>query len=96
MASRHEILCVNKKERYNPFERIESIGGKNQDGTRWKVSQKRAIEGIEDGKWEFFVSRGGHTVNVIVSKSRYGNKYLKTEADGESPDNLLSLSECPM
>ncbi len=30
-----------------------------------------------------------------VETSRYGNKYLKTEADGEQPDNLLSLPECP-
>jgi hypothetical protein len=31
---------------------------------------------------------------VIVGTSRYGHKYLKTEADGEQPDNLLSLPEC--
>ncbi len=30
-------------------------------------------------------------MNVIVSVSRYGHKYLKTEADGEHPDNLLSF-----
>jgi hypothetical protein len=24
-----------------------------------------------------------------------GREYLKTEADGVKPDNLLSLSECP-
>jgi len=27
--------------------------------------------------------------------SRFGNKYLKTVADGEQPNNLLSLPECP-
>ena len=32
-------------------------------------------------------------VNVAVS--HYGNKYLKTENDGEQPDNLLALPECP-
>ncbi|MNI81932.1 hypothetical protein D3C73_1385890 [compost metagenome] len=96
MASRHEVLCVNKSDRYNPHERIRSIGGKNSDGSRWKLSQEDAIQGIENGKWLFYVSKGGRTVNVIVTVSRYGNKYLKTEADGESPDNLLSLSECPL
>ncbi|MDO3409699.1 DUF3892 domain-containing protein [Saccharibacillus sp. CPCC 101409] len=96
MASRHEVLCVNKRDRYNPHEKIMSIGGKNQDGTRWKVSQERAITGIESGEWSFFVSKGGHTVNVIVATSRYGNKYLKTETDGENPNNLLSLAECPL
>lgn len=96
MAGRHEVLCVNKRDRYNPHEKITSIGGKNQDGTRWKVSQESAIAGIESGKWSFFVSRGGHTVNVVVAISRYGNKYLKTETDGENPNNLLSLAECPL
>jgi hypothetical protein len=27
--------------------------------------------------------------------SRFSNKYLKTEADSEQPNNLLSLAECP-
>lgn len=42
------------------------------------------------GKWSFYVSRGGSIVNVIVATSRFGHKYLKTEADGEQPNNLLS------
>ena len=36
----------------------------------------------------------GQIVDVIVAISRFGNKYLKTEADGEQPNNLLSLYEC--
>jgi len=32
---------------------------------------------------------------VIIAVSKYGNEYLKTESDGEQPDNLLSLPECP-
>jgi Protein of unknown function (DUF3892) len=30
---------------------------------------------------------------VIVALSRYGNKYLKTVADGDAPNNLLALPE---
>lgn len=99
MADRHEVKCVNKSDRYNPWERITHIGG---DG--WKLSQQDAIDGIEAGKWRFFVRRRGSSlssavlgdqVEVIVAVSRFGNKYLKTEADGEEPNNLLSLRECP-
>lgn len=94
MASRHEIKCINKDDRYNPYERLTHIGGVNPDGQNWKLQQQEAIQGIEMGKWAFFVKRGGHTVDIVVAKSRFGNKYLKTVADGDSPDNLLSLYEC--
>ena len=90
-----EVKCINKSDRFNPHERIINIGGINQDGSRWKLLQQEAITGIDSGKWSFHVTRGGTTVKVIVSKSSSGNKYLKTVADGEQPDNLLSLPECP-
>ncbi len=95
MAERHQIQCVNKSHRMNPHERITHVGGLNDNRTRWRITQEEAIQGIESGRWAFYVSRGGYTVNVVVARSRWGHKYLKIEADGEQPDNLLSLPECP-
>jgi len=89
-----EIQCINKSDRLNPHERILYVGGVH-GGSRWRMSQEDAIKGIEAGTYSFHVSRGGRTARVIVAKSAYGHKYIKTEADGEQPDNLLSLPECP-
>jgi hypothetical protein len=95
MASRHQVRCINKQDRDNPWERIINIGGVNHDNTRWKLSQQAAIEHIEKGKYEFYVQAGTQQADVIVEKSRFGNKYLKTKADTTTKDNLLSLPECP-
>ena len=94
MATRHRIQCINKTDRYDPHDRIKNVGGSNPDGTRWKLTQPEAIAGIEAGKWEFYVSVNGVSVDVIVA-SRLGHKYLKTRNDGDHPNNLLSLPECP-
>ena len=90
----NQVRCINKSDRDNPYERIEAIGGVNSDGKNWKLTQQEAIQSIETGKYSFYVQMGGKPVDVIVAKSRYGNKYIKTEADGDEPNNLLSLMEC--
>ncbi|HEY3141555.1 MAG TPA: DUF3892 domain-containing protein [Acidimicrobiales bacterium] len=91
-----EIRCVNKTDRYSAHERIGSVGGVNPDGGNWKLSVEAAVAGIETGKYRFYVERPvGHRVWVVVAKSSSGHKYLKTESDGEQPNNLLALPECP-
>jgi hypothetical protein len=95
MAENHQVRCINKSDRFDAHDRIRNIGGVNANGSRWTVTQQEAIQGIESGTWAFYVSVGGHTVWVVVATSRFGHKYLKTQSDGEQPNNLLSLPECP-
>ena len=94
MASVYESKCINKSARMNPHERIVAVGGVNADGSTWKLTQEQAISGIEQGKWTFFVKVRNRIVNVVVAVSRFGNRYLKTVADGDHPNSLLSLYEC--
>lgn len=96
MATRVRIECINKSDRSNAHERIAFIGGRNADGSRWKMSQERSITTIKNAEFEFYVEpTGGRAVDVIVARSAAGHEYLKTVADGEHPNNLLSLPECP-
>jgi len=84
-----QVSCITKRgNHYDPHERIQAIGGGG-----WKKSEDEAIRDIENGTNSFYVSVGGRTVRVIVA-THNGRKYLKTEADGYSPDNLLALPEC--
>jgi hypothetical protein len=95
MAQSVRVSCINKTDRWSPHERIHSIGGVNGDGTRWKMAESRAIQSIKNGTYSFYVERPtGHRVRVVVA-THLGREYLKTEADGQQPDNLLSLPECP-
>ena len=97
MANRIRISCITKTDRLNPHERISNVGGVTPDGTRWRLTEVQAIDGINTGKYQFYVERPpGHAVNVVVARSAYGHLYLKTTNDGEHPNNLLSLPECPL
>ncbi len=85
-----QVTCIRKRgSHYDPHERIQGIGG-----TGWYHTEDQAISNIEQGTNSYYVSAGGRTVRVIVAV-HHGRKYLKTEADGYSPDNLLALPECP-
>lgn len=95
MAENIEITCIKKTNRPDPHERIHGVGGVNPgSATRWYLPTDDAIKGIETGKWRFWTSGGGKSVWVVIA-THNGHKYLKTEADGVHPNNLLSLPECP-
>lgn len=92
MSEKVQISCINKNNHSSPYERIEYVGG-THGGSKWKLSLIEAIKSIENGTYSFYTSVGGHVRNVVVA-TRDGRKYLKTEADNDTPDNLLSLQEC--
>ena len=100
MAQHLRIRCVVKTDQTSAHERIHSVGGAKPDGSDWKLTQDKAISYIEDGTYVFYMERpAGHRIDVIVAvsvdASKSLNKYLKTIADREQPDKLLSLPTCP-
>lgn len=94
MATRLQIKCINKNPRFDPYNAITHVGGYTD--RPWKYTLQDAIRFIERGEAQFYVELNiFKQVDVIVATSRAGNKYLKTTADGDAPNNLLSLPECP-
>jgi hypothetical protein len=94
MAERHRVRCVDKTDWTSYDDRIRRIGGTNSVGVNWRLTHEEAIDAIEARRWDFYVERAGGSVDVIVAISGFGNKYLKTTADGDEPTDLLALPDC--
>jgi hypothetical protein len=88
------IECIRRPPAHRPV-RVLGVGGSLANGRQWQLSAAEAIAEIERGQ-AFYVERPvGDRVKVIVSHTHAGRKYIKTEADGDQPNNLLALPECP-
>ena len=95
MAQYLHIRCVVKTDRTSAQERIQSVGGTKPDRSRWILTQDKAVSYIQDGTHVFYIEKpGGLRLEAILATSAHGN-YLKTVANREQPDKLLSLPSCP-
>lgn len=92
MTQTAEISCIKKNPREDRYNAITHVGGRG--ASPWKLTLDDAIGKIERREWDFFTIANGHRADVIVAV-RNGRKHLKTTADYDTPDNLLSLPECP-
>jgi hypothetical protein len=88
------IECTTKKTR-DGSRRITHVGGSGKDGARWKIPHEEAIRDIESGKAGYYCDRGGHSYLVVVATDKSGAKFIKTVIDGDVPDSLLELPDCP-
>lgn len=92
------ITCINKDNgnHQNPHEAITHLGWMNESsGDSGKSTRSQMVEFIEKDKGSAYVKdSSGRMAYLIVKVSAYGNKYVKTIADGVESDNLLYLMEC--
>ena len=88
MAARR-IECASRKTR-DGSQRITHVGGSG-----WKISHEDAVRDIESGKASYYCDAGGQSYLVIVARDEAGAKFIKTVIDGDVPDSLLKLPECP-
>ena len=90
MATRLQVTCISRLPGYYArHERIRAIGGSG-----WSHPEDQAISHIENGVYSYFVRAGTATVEVIVA-TYLGHKYLMTDRDTSTRDNLLDLPTLP-
>jgi hypothetical protein len=95
MPSRLLVECIQRTDVQDAHERIKAIGG-GLPGCSWKHTLADAVAWAEGRIFVYYIiNQDGKEEKLIVASDPHGHKYLKTEADGEQPDNLLNLPECP-
>ncbi len=89
------VECVVRTDRVSPHHRIRAIGGRSRESEPWRLSEEAAIAAIENERATFYVEwPKGHRIDLVVGQG-LGKTYLKAESDGETPNLLLSLPDCP-
>ena len=90
-----QVTCITKPDPQSPHEHITELGNPRAG---WKWSREDVIRSIDAGTNTFFVidpyTSKRSTVAVVRPSGRAA--YLRTHADGDWNDNLLSLNQCPL
>ncbi|MBI2037838.1 MAG: DUF3892 domain-containing protein [Candidatus Magasanikbacteria bacterium] len=93
-----KINCINKDngDHYDPHEAIINLGwleeATNKHGVNTRLEMVAFIE--NEGGQAYVKDAYGNKAYLVVRESPWGNKYMKTMADGRETNNLLALSEC--
>ena len=86
------ITCIVKAQPQSAHEHITHVG----NCPSWKWSREQVIASIDTGTNTFYVidPRTGRRSDVGVIRPVARAPYLRTYADGDWNDNLLSLPQC--
>lgn len=94
MATWYEVTCIVADPRGNPPTNLTHVGGGTPRGREWRLTIDEAIAGINEEKWQFFVSLGRTRHTLVVGTTKLGFKYLRSENDAQDMTILLTLPEC--
>lgn len=91
MPIKYQILC-SRKVIDKGVSIITHVGGRNPLGEVWSLKIDEVIEGIQSGKWEFFMNLGRHSYPVIINESPTDYELQSAETD---KNLILELPDCP-
>lgn len=89
-----QVTCIVKPHPQSPHEHITHLGNPGH----WMWTREQVIASIEAKSNTFFVidPYSGRRANVGVVREPGKAPYLRTYADGQWNNNLLSLNQCPI
>jgi hypothetical protein len=90
-----QVTCIDKPHPQSAHEHITHLGN---PAAGWKWTREQVMASIEGGTNTFFVldPNNGKRSDVGVVRPTGGTPYLRTYADGDWSNNLLSLNRCPL
>ncbi len=92
-----KITCINKDngDHFDPHEAITHLGWINENTQETnKSTLRQMVDFLEQGNSAYVRDVWGNIAYLVVRISRFGNKFVKTVADGKETNNLLQLIEC--
>jgi hypothetical protein len=89
-----QVTCITKPHPQSQHEHITHLG----NPPSWIWGREKVIASIEAKTNTFFVRdpNNGRRSDVGVVRPTHGAPYLRTYADGQWNNNLLSLNQCPL
>lgn len=90
-----KVTCITKPHPQSPHEHITHLGNA---AAGWKWTREDVIRSIDAGTNTFFVldPNNGKRSEVGVIRPTGRDPYVRTHADGDWNDNLLSLNQCTL
>jgi hypothetical protein len=90
-----KVTCITKPHRDSPHEHVTHLGNPAAD---WKWTREQVVASIDAGANTFYVIdlNNGKRSDVGVVHVPGKAPYLRTHADGDWNNNLLSLDQCPL
>jgi hypothetical protein len=89
-----QITCIVKPSPQSQHEHITHVG----NAGRWMWTREQVIESIDAKTNTFYVldPANGRRADVGVVREAGKQPYLRTYADQQWNNNLLSLNQCPI
>jgi hypothetical protein len=90
-----QVTCITKPHPQSTHEHITHVGNPSAN---WVWTREQVIQSIDAKTNTFFVldPRTGKRSEVGVVRSSTHAPFLRTHADGDWNNNLLSLDQCPV